>query len=200
MSEELDQRHRDEVVATYRAADRLRLYSVLSALLGLVLAVTFVGAVLIGWIDPIEGVTWVAISLLVALAPAAKFYADAMRTTLNAAGVERSLDMDEDLFAPTLAHRKHVRIAGTVGVVLALLATMAIAGYSADNADTREPGDSELFDDDDDDDDDTDENDGDDDDSDRGGSQPVGGDGTQPAGTEGDDEGDDDDGSESSDD
>ena len=104
IGEATTERHRDETVKAFQAADRLRLYGLLSMLGGVVLFVAVVGAVIIGWIDWVDGVVWAALALLVAVAPGARwFYADATRTTVNAASVERSLGLDEDLFAPTLA-------------------------------------------------------------------------------------------------
>ena len=85
----LNERHRDEVVEAYKSADRLRLYSLLAGLLGIVLVVSVIGAMIIGWLDYSDGLSWLGLTILLALVPAAKFYSDATRTTVNAAGLER---------------------------------------------------------------------------------------------------------------
>lgn len=140
--------HRDEVVQAFRAAARLRLYSAWAAAFGIVVAIAVAGAMLIGWMSASDGVTWLSFALLTALVSAAKFYADATRTTVNAAGLERDLGTGDDLYAGTADYRKRTQRLMFGGVVVALLATGTLAVFSVANANTRTT-------DDDDDDDDT---------------------------------------------
>lgn len=145
----LEQRHREEVTQAYRASARLRLYSAWAAAFGVVLIVAVGGAMLIGWMPASDGFTWLSFAVLTALVSAAKFYADAARTTVSAAGLERNLTPGEDLHAGTSEYRRRLRRVGLTGVALALLATGTVTAYSIANANTR------TSDDDDDDDDDT---------------------------------------------
>jgi len=184
------EQHRQEVVDTYVAADRARLYGLLAAAYGLVAVLAVLGAIIIGWIDVWNGAVAVAGAFLFSMVPAAKFYSDAVRTTVAAAALERQLGSEtDDLFEPTLDHRRHVRIVGIVGLALAAIMAVGIAGYSVQNADTRMPGDvddDELVDDDDGDDGDGDDQGGDDDGpGDDSGESPEGG-GEAPEGDGGD--------------
>jgi hypothetical protein len=180
------EQHRQEVVDTYVAADRARLYGLLTAAYGLVAVLAVLGAIIIGWIDVWDGAVAVAGALLFSMVPAAKFYSDAVRTTVAAATLERQLGSEtDDLFEATLDHRRQVRVVGIVGLALAAILAVGIAGYSVQNADTRTPGnvdDDELVDD-----DDGDDQGGDDDGpSDDPGESPDGGGGEAPEGDGGD--------------
>ena len=164
----------DEVADTYRAAARLRVYAVWSAWVGVLLAVGVIGAMLIGWMDASDGFTWLGFALLTGIVAAARFYADATRTTVNAASLERQLDASDDLYAGTDQYRSRLRNVMLAGVAVLALGTAATAAYSVANVDTRTTHDA----DDDDDDDEQDDRDGDDQDD----GQPSGGSGGQPAG------------------
>ena len=96
-----DSRHRDEVSDTYRAAARLQVYSVWAAGIGVLLAVSVLGAMLIGWMDASDGVTWLGFALLSALVlwravtrygPLARIYDDEPRAskTVSIAAKARS--------------------------------------------------------------------------------------------------------------
>lgn len=181
-----DDRDRREIVEAYRASARLRLYAAWAAAFGALLAVGVAGATLIGWLSVEDGFTILGLALLTALVPAARFYADAMRTTVNASSLERTLRLDDDLYAGTASYRDRVRRALVAGVAVAVVSTGAVAVYSVANADTRQ-----AVDEDDDDDDDRDgDEDGGTDDGPGDDDQPAGG-GGQPSGD--DDGGDDDD-------
>ena len=145
---------REEVTDTYRASARLRMYSAWSAGFGVLLAVGVVGAMLIGWMDASDGFAWLGFALLTGIVAAARFFADATRTIVNAAMLERQLDVGEDLYAGTAEYRKRLRKVMVAGVTVLALSTGAIAVYSLANVDTRT-----TQDDDDDDDDDGDERD-----------------------------------------
>lgn len=164
-AEQRAERDRREVIDSFRAAARLKLYGVWAAAFGAVLVIGAIGAMLIGWLGVVDGIAWVAIAILVAIVPAAKFYDDSVRTTIGACGIERQLDLDEDLYAGTASFRARVRRTMLIGIAVAVLAGGAVAVYSVANADTREDDDTEQ----DDDDDDDDENDGDENDGDDGG-------------------------------
>ena len=177
---------REEVADTYRASARLRVYSAWAAGFGVLLAVAVVGAMLIGWMDASDGFTWLGFALLTGIVGAARFFADATRTIVNAAMLERQLDAGEDLYAGTAEYRKRLRKVMVAGVTVLALSTGAIAVYSLANTDTRTTQD--------DDDDDGDERERDDDrerEDDAPGEQNDGG--TTPAGggNGGDDENDD---------
>jgi hypothetical protein len=181
------EQHRQEVVDTYIAADRARLYALLTAAYGLVAVLAALGAIIIGWIDVWDGVVVVAGALLSSVVPAAKFYADAVRTTLAAAALERHLGSEtDDLFDATPQRRRRVRLVGIAGLALAAVLTVGIAGYSVQNADTRTQGDVDDDDDDEREDDDGRDEGGDDDGSgnDPGESPDSGGD-DAPEGDEG---------------
>ena len=83
--------HCQQVTDAYRASVRLRLYAVWAAAFGLVVMIGVLGAMLIGWLSVSEGLTWFGFAGLAALVPAANFYSDAARTTVNAAGPERQM-------------------------------------------------------------------------------------------------------------
>ena len=156
-AEQRAERDRREVIDSFRASARLKLYGVWAAAFGAVLVIGAIGAMLIGWLGVLDGIAWVAIAILVAIVPAAKFYDDSVRTTIGACGIERQLDLDEDLYAGTASYRTRIRRTMLIGLAVALLAGGAVAVYSVANADTRTDDDTEQ-----DDDDDDDENDGDD--------------------------------------
>lgn len=172
--------YREEVSDTYRAAARLQVYAVWAAGVGVLLAVSVLGAMLIGWMDASDGFTWLGFALLTGIVAAARFYSDATRTTVNAASLERELGADEDLYAGTADYRRRLRTVMVAGVLVLALATGGTAVYSLANVDTRTTQD---------DDDDDDEREQDDDRNDQGeqdgGDQPAGGGG-------GDDDNDDD--------
>lgn len=128
---------RDEVSDTYRASARLRVYSAWSAGFGVLLVVGVVGAMLIGWVDASDGFTWLGFALLTGIVGAARFFADATRTTVNAATLERQLDSGQDLYAGTAEYRKRLRNVMVAGVAVLALSTGAIALYSVANVDTR---------------------------------------------------------------
>jgi hypothetical protein len=179
-----DDYFRDEVTETYRAAARLRVYAVWAALVGVLLVVGVVGAMLIGWMDTSDGFTWLGFALLTGLVAAARFYADATRTTVNAASLERDLDAPEDLFAGTGDYRRRLRSFMLAGVAVLALGTVATAVYSIANVDTRTTQD--------DDDDNDDEDDGDNQDDGSNRQDDDGGSGGQPTGGSGDNDDDDD--------
>lgn len=154
----------NEVTDAYRAAARLRVYAVWSAWVGVLLAVGVIGAMLIGWMDASDGFTWLGFALLTGIVAAARFYSEATRTTVNAAGLERQLDAGADLYAGTSGYRSRLRTFMLVGVAVLALGTVATAAYSFANIDTRTTHDD---DDDDDVDDDNDDNENDDRDDDR---------------------------------
>jgi hypothetical protein len=166
--EDAEQRHRDEVAAAYRASARLKLYAAWAAAFGVVVVVAVLGAMMIGWISVSDGLTWLGIAMLFALVPAANFYSDATRTTINAAGLERRLDVGEDLYTGTDEYRGKLNRLTIVGLVVALLFTGTVAIYSIANANTRTTDDdddkNEQVDDDDDKNDGDDKNEQDDDD------------------------------------
>jgi hypothetical protein len=177
---EAERHHREEVGAAYRAAARLGLYAAWAGAFGIVLAVGVAGAMLIGWMSASDGLTWLGFALLTALVSAAKFYSDAARTTLNAAGLERSMGADTDLYSGTAEYRRRTHRLTAGGVALALLATGTVAIYSIVNADTRTTHD---------DDDDTEEVDDDRDENDQNENDQGGNDGDR--GDDGDNDGDD---------
>ena len=96
---------------------------------------------LIGWMSVDDGLVWLSFAVLTALVSAAKFYADAMRTTVNAAGLERQIDVGDDLYAGTSEYRRHVRRTGVIGLAVALLAAGTVTVYSDANANTRQDDD-----------------------------------------------------------
>jgi hypothetical protein len=132
-----EQYFRHEVTDTYRASARLRVYSAWSAGLGVLLAVGVVGAMIIGWMDASDGFTWLGFALLTGIVAAARFYADATRTIVNAAMLERQMDVGEDLYAGTAEYRRRLRNVTLVGVTVLALSTGAVAVYSVANTDTR---------------------------------------------------------------
>ena len=92
-----DELHRQQVTDAYRSSVRLRLYAMWAAAFGVVVMIAVLGAMLIGWLSISDGLTWFGLAVLVALVPAANFYSDAARTTVSAAGMERQMDVCEDL-------------------------------------------------------------------------------------------------------
>jgi hypothetical protein len=129
--------HREQVSDAYRASVRLRLYAVWAAAFGLVVMVAVLGAMLIGWLSVSEDLALFGFAVLAALVPAANFYSDAARTTVSAAGMERQMDVGEDLYQGTEEYRKKVRRLTVAGLVVAMLFTGTVAVFSIANANTR---------------------------------------------------------------
>lgn len=129
--------HRQQVTDAYRASVRLRLYAVWAAAFGFVLMVGVLGAMLIGWLSISDGFTLFGFAVLTALVPAANFYSDAARTTVNAAGLERQMDVGEDLYQDTDEYRNKVQRLTVAGLVVAMLFTGTVAVFSIANANTR---------------------------------------------------------------
>ena len=132
-----EQLHREQVTDAYRASVRLRLYAAWAAAFGIVVMIAVLGAMLIGWLSISDGLTWFGLAVLAALVPAANFYSDAARTTVNAAGMERQMDVGEDLHQGTDEYRQKVQRLTAAGVVVAMLFTGAVAVFSIANANTR---------------------------------------------------------------
>ena len=141
MKAEVEARHKAEVRGTYVAADRLRLYAVLTALFGALAIIAVIAAMVVGWLNVWDGVVTIAFASLFALAPAARFYADALRTTLHAARLERHLGMEEDLYDAAVARKQQVRTIGVISLVIAALLAAAMIAYAAANAGTEKPDD-----------------------------------------------------------
>jgi hypothetical protein len=133
--------HRQQVTDAYRSSVRLRLYAVWAAAFGIVVMIAVLGAMLIGWLSISDGLTWFGFAVLAALVPAANFYSDAARTTVNAAGMERQMDVGEDLHKGTVEYRKKVQRLTVAGLVLAMLFTGTVAVFSIANANTPTPDD-----------------------------------------------------------
>ena len=167
MDSGLLQEQRSEVIGAYQAAVRLRLYARLSGMLGIVAAVGFFGAMIIGGVGVEEGVTGIAVSLLITVAAAAKFYDQAHRTEISAARVERSLGLDEDLYASVSETREKLVTWTVIAAAVCAVGLVAILTVSFAQADTEK---------DDDDDDDDDRKTEQVDDGDRSGSGSSGGD------------------------
>lgn len=151
MDPHLQEQHRTEVIGAYQAAVRLRLYSRISGMAGLVAAVGVLGAMIVGGVGVEEGVTGIVLALLVTVASAAKFYDASYRTGIGASGIERSLDLDEDLSDIVSETREKLITWTTIAAVVGAVGMAAILGLSIANAGT------ETEDDDDDDDDKTDQ-------------------------------------------
>lgn len=132
-----ERRHRQQVSDAYRASVRLRLYATWAMAFGVVVVVAVLGAMLIGWLSVSDGLTWFGLAVLAAMVPAANFYSDAARTTVNAAGMERQMDVGEDLYQGTEAYRGKVRRLTAAGVAVAVLFTGTVAIFSIANANTR---------------------------------------------------------------
>jgi hypothetical protein len=132
-----DELHRQQVTDAYRASVRLRLYAVWAAAFGIVVMIAVLGAMLIGWLSISDGLTWFGFAVLAALVPAANFYSDAARTTVNAAGMERQMDVGEDLYQGIDEYRNKVQRLTVAGLVVALLFTGTVAVFSIANANTR---------------------------------------------------------------
>lgn len=169
---DIRERQAEQTRKAYVSAERLRLYAALTAYAAGLAAVVVVGAMVIGWMPVGDGVIALAFVAVMALAPAAKFYADALRTTVSAASIERSLDLDQDLYAEAAGRKDGIRTAILISGVIAAVLAAGVVGYAVVNAGTetsyREQGDDDDRDDDDDDRGEAD----DDDDDDR---QPSGG-------------------------
>jgi hypothetical protein len=129
--------HREQVTDAYRSSVRLRLYAVWAAAFGIVVMIAVLGAMLIGWLSISDGLTWFGFAVLAALVPAANFYSDAARTTVNAAGMERQMDVGEDLYQGIDEYRNKVQRLTVAGLVVALLFTGTVAVFSIANANTR---------------------------------------------------------------
>ena len=132
-----ERRHRQQVTDAYRASVRLRLYASWAAAFGVAVMVAVLGAMLIGWLSFSDGLSWFGVAALVALVPAANFYSDAARTTVNAAGMERQMAVDDDLYQGVEAYRSKVRRLTVAGLAVAILFTGSIAVFSIANANTR---------------------------------------------------------------
>jgi hypothetical protein len=81
----LQEQHSADVIGAYKAAVRLRLYARISGMAG-------IAAVFVGGVGIEEGVTWIVLSLLLTVVPAASLYAASSRTSLGAARLELTLD------------------------------------------------------------------------------------------------------------
>jgi hypothetical protein len=129
--------HRQQVTDAYRSSVRLRLYAMWAAAFGVVVMIAVLGAMLIGWLSVSEGLTWFGLAVLTALVPAANFYSDAARTTVSASGLERQMDVGEDLYQGTAEYRKKMQRLTVAGLVVAMLFTGTVAVFSIANANTR---------------------------------------------------------------
>ena len=134
-------RHIAEVRRAFVAANRLRLYAVMAAALGVVAIIAVIGSMIIGWMSGWDGMIGVFTAVLFALVPAARFYADALRTTLNASGMERTLGMDVDLYDHAAEREQKIRTLALVSLAIAAIAVAVIIGYAVANAGTEKPDD-----------------------------------------------------------
>jgi hypothetical protein len=128
---------RAEVTGAYQAAVRLRLYARLSGMLGIVAAGGFFGAMIVGGVGVEEGVTGIAMSLLITVSSAATFYDQANRTEITAASVERSLGLDEDLYASVSETREKLVTWTVIAAAVCAVGLAAILTLSFANANTE---------------------------------------------------------------
>jgi hypothetical protein len=84
----LQEQHSADVIGAYKAAVRLRLYARISGMA----SIAAVFGVFVGGVGIEEGVTWIVLSLLLTVVPAASLYAASSRTSLGAARLELTLD------------------------------------------------------------------------------------------------------------
>ena len=138
----LQEQHRAGVIGTYQAAVRLRLHARISGMAGIVAAIGVFGAMIVGGIGIEEGVTGIVLSLLLTVASAAKFYDASYRTGIGASAIERSLGLDEDLYAQVSETREKLvtwttiaLVAGAVGIAAILAMSFANAGTETDDDD-----------------------------------------------------------------
>ena len=137
MDAELQQKQRTEVIGAYKTAVRLRLYSRISGLLGIVAAAGFLGAMIIGGIGFEAGVVGIVTSLLVTVSASAKFYDQSFRTAISASGVERSLGLDEDLFGEASEAREKLLTWTVIATAVCAIVIAGILALSFANADTE---------------------------------------------------------------
>jgi hypothetical protein len=126
-----------EIVDAYTASIRLRLYARVAVLLGAVAFVAVLGAMIVGWLGTGAGSVLLAESALLTTATAAKLYDQSTRTSVSAAGLERSVSPDKDLYASVPETRQKVKtVSGVVGLVAAVV-VVGVLAYSFQNAGTE---------------------------------------------------------------
>jgi hypothetical protein len=129
--------HKSEIVDAYVAAIRLRLYARLAVLLGALGVIAAFGAMVVGWLGVSAGVVVMVSAALVAVATGGKLYDESWRTSISAAGLERSISPDEDLYESVPAAAQRLKtVSGVVALVVAVAAA-GILGYSLQNAGTE---------------------------------------------------------------
>ena len=159
-------RHRDEVEEAYVAAYRLRLYARIAGLGGILGFVAVLGGMIVGWLGVSAGGAALSGAALLTVGTAAKLYDQSFRTSVSAAGLQRSMDMDEDLAAAASPAKEKLKVFSVAAMVVTVLAVAGIMSYSVANESTRTEGDDDDRSgevDDDDDDNESGESEGDDD-------------------------------------
>ena len=129
--------HKSEIVGAYTAAIRLRLYARLAVLLGALGVVAAFGAMVVGWLGVSAGVVAMVTAALVAVATGGKLYDQSWRTSISAAGLERSVSSDEDLYESVPAAAQRLKTVSGVVVLVIAVAAAGILGYSFQKAGTE---------------------------------------------------------------
>jgi hypothetical protein len=134
-------RHRDEVEEAYVAAYRLRLYARIAGLGGILSFMAVLGGIIVGWLGVSEGVAALSAAALLTVGTATKLYDQSFRTSVSAAGLQRSLNFDEDLAAAASPLKEKLKVFSLAAVVVTALGVVGIMGYSVANEGTRTEGD-----------------------------------------------------------
>jgi hypothetical protein len=133
----VEERRRVEVAEAYTAAVRLRLYSPLTIFGGVVAVVAIFGGMVVGWLDVGRGMPLLIASALVPVGLGAKLYDQSFRTEISAAGLERSMDPDEDLYAHVSAGRERLKALSVIAAVISAVGIAFILSYSISNEGTE---------------------------------------------------------------
>ena len=130
-------RHRDEVEEAYVAAYRLRLYARIAGLGGILAFVAVLGGMIVGWLGVSDGGAALSAAALLTVGTAAKLYDQSFRTSVSAAGLQRSMDIDEDLAAAASPAKEKLKVLSVAAMVITVLAVAGIMSYSVANEGTR---------------------------------------------------------------
>lgn len=130
-----------EIVDAYTASIRLRLYARIAALLGAVGFVAVLGAMIVGWLGTGSGSLLLAESALLATATSAMLYDQSTRTSVSAAGLERSVSPEEDLYASVPETQQKAKTAFGVIALIAAVAAVGVLAYSFQNVSTEKDDD-----------------------------------------------------------
>ncbi|MGI9667290.1 MAG: hypothetical protein ACR2N2_09335 [Acidimicrobiia bacterium] len=131
------QQEAQQVVGAYTASERLKMWSVFAFGFGATAVVAIAGGMIVGWIGTIEGVAALAAAAVLATATAGTLYDQSHRTRVSAAGLERGIDTDQNLYAAVPAARQRARVVSMVFIGVAGIAIAGILAFSFANAGTE---------------------------------------------------------------